>query len=72
MGDKVLIPLKRNRKVQRAQDKDHYKQRNRIERYFSKLRCFRRFASRDEESKKLLQMPRGARLRLDAAEALWR
>jgi transposase len=51
MGAKAVIPLKRNRKVQREYDKDLYKQRNRIERCFSKLKCFRRFATRYEKSK---------------------
>ena len=51
MGAKVVIPPKRNRKVQREYDKDLYKQRNRIERCFSKLKCFRRFATRYERSK---------------------
>ncbi len=51
MGAKAVIPPKRNRKVQREYDKDLYKQRNRIERCFSKLKCFRRFATRYEKSK---------------------
>ena len=50
-GAKAVIPSKRNRKVQREHDKDLYKQRNRIERCFSKLKCFRRFATRYEKSK---------------------
>ena len=51
MGAKAVIPPKRNRKVQREYDKDLYKQRNRIERCFSKLKCFRRFATLYEKSK---------------------
>ena len=51
MGAKVVIPPKRNRTVQRVYDKGLYKQRNRIERCFSKLKCFRRFATRYEKSK---------------------
>ena len=51
MGAKALIPPKRNRKVQREYGKSLYKQRNRIERCFSKLKCFRRFATRYEKSK---------------------
>ena len=51
MGAKAVIPPKRNRNVQRVYDKDLYKQRNRIERCFSKLKCFRRFATRYEKSK---------------------
>ena len=55
MGAKVVIPPKRNRKVQREYDKTLYKQRNRIERYFSKLKHFRRFATRYEKSKTCFQ-----------------
>lgn len=43
---KVVIPPKRNRKVQRTYDTDLYKERNRIERFFSKLKHFRRVATR--------------------------
>ena len=42
----VVIPPKRNRKVQRAYDAELYKERNRIERFFSKLKQFRRVATR--------------------------
>jgi transposase len=51
MGAKAVIPPKRSRKVQREYDKNLYKQRNCIERCFSKLKCFRRFATRYEKSK---------------------
>ena len=51
MGAVAVIPPKRNRKVQREYDKDLYKQRNRIERCFSKLKHFRRFATRYEKNK---------------------
>ena len=51
MGAKVVIPPKRNRKLQREYDVSLYKQRNRIERCFSKLKQFRRFATRYEKSK---------------------
>jgi transposase len=51
MGAKPVIPPKRNRKLQRDYDKDLYKQRNRIERCFSKLKCFRRLATRYEKSR---------------------
>ena len=43
---KVVIPPKRDRKVQRAYDADLYKERNRIERFFNKLKQFRRVATR--------------------------
>jgi transposase len=46
----AVIPPKRNRKVQREYDKDLYKQRNRIERCFSRIKHFRRFATRYEKN----------------------
>ncbi len=45
-GTQVVIPSKRNRKVQRSYDTELYKERNRIERFFNKLKHFRRFATR--------------------------
>ena len=45
-GAEVVIPPKRNRKLQRPYDVDLYKERNRIERFFNKLKQFRRVASR--------------------------
>ena len=42
----VIIPPKRNRKDQRPYDADLYKERNIIERFFSKLKQFRRVATR--------------------------
>lgn len=45
-GAEVVIPPKRNRKVRRSYDTDLYKERNRIERFFSKLKHFRRVATR--------------------------
>ncbi len=51
MGAVAVIPPKRNRKQQREYDKDLYKQRNRIERCFSRLKHFRRFATRYEKNK---------------------
>ena len=55
MGAKAVIPPKRNRKVHREYDKNLYKQRNLIERCFSKLKCFHRFATRYEKSKACFQ-----------------
>ena len=55
MGAVAVIPPRRNRKVQREYDKDLYKQRNRIERCFSKLKHFRRFATRYEKNKQNFQ-----------------
>ncbi len=42
----VVIPPKRNRKKQRSYDVVLYKERNRIERFFNKLKQFRRVATR--------------------------
>lgn len=42
----MVIPPKPNRTVQRDCDIDLYKERNRIERFFSKLKQFRRGATR--------------------------
>jgi putative transposase len=42
----VVIPPKRNRKIQRAYDVQLYKERNLIERFFNKLKHFRRVATR--------------------------
>lgn len=45
-GIEVVVPPKRNRKVQRDYDTEIYKERNRIERFFNKLKQFRRVATR--------------------------
>lgn len=45
-GSDVVIPPKRNRKLQRPYDTHLYKERNRIERFFNKLKQFRRVATR--------------------------
>jgi putative transposase len=45
-GAAVVIPPKSNRKLQREYDKIIYKQRNRIAHCFSRLKHFRRFATR--------------------------
>jgi putative transposase len=45
-GTQVIIPPKRHRKIQRAYDTDLYKERNRIERFFNKLKQLRRVATR--------------------------
>ena len=51
IGAVAVIPPKANRKLQRDYDKELYKQRNRIERCFAKLKQFRRFATRYEKNK---------------------
>jgi putative transposase len=45
-GAEVVIPLKRNRKAQRNYDVELYKERDIIERFFNKLKQFRRVATR--------------------------
>jgi transposase len=42
----VIIPSRRNRKIQIPHDAQAYKLRNRIERFFNKLKHFRRVATR--------------------------
>ena len=51
MKAKAVIPPRSPRKQQREYDKTLYRLRNRIERCFSKLKQFRRFATRYEKSK---------------------
>jgi transposase len=50
-GARAVIPPRSNRKVQRAYDENLHRNRNQIERCFSKLKQFRRFATRYEKSK---------------------
>ena len=50
-GAKAVIPPRSNRKVQRSYNPMLYQMRNRIERCFSKLKQFRRFATRYEKSR---------------------
>ncbi len=42
----AVIPPKRNRKIQREYDKVAYRNRNQIERFFNRLKHFRRIATR--------------------------
>ncbi len=46
MKARAVIPSKRNRKVFIPHDVELYKERNRIERCFGRLKHFRRFATR--------------------------
>lgn len=46
MGATAVIPPKSNRKIRREYDKDHYKNRNLIERFFCRLKQFRGIATR--------------------------
>lgn len=45
-GGKIVIPSRSNRKVQRELDVEVYKRRNRIERFFCRIKQFRRIATR--------------------------
>lgn len=45
-NSQIVIPPKRNRKIQREYDVELYKERNLIERFFNKLKQFRRVATR--------------------------
>lgn len=45
-GAEIVIPPRRNRNVQRSYDAHLYKERNLIERFFNKLKQFRRVATR--------------------------
>lgn len=42
----AVIPPKKNRTIQREYDKETYRSRNQIERFFNKLKHFRRIATR--------------------------
>lgn len=55
MQARAVIPPRSNRKQQRDYNRTLYKLRNRIERCFSKLKQFRRFATRYEKSKACFQ-----------------
>lgn len=45
-GGRAHIPTQRDRKVQRSVDPAIYRQRNQVERFFCKLKHFRRVATR--------------------------
>ena len=48
-GAQAVIPPRKNRNQQRSYDHDLYKDRNLIERFFSRLKQFRRIATRYEK-----------------------
>lgn len=50
LGAQVVIPSKKNRKVARLIDTNLYRDRNKIERFFSRLKQFRRLATRYEKT----------------------
>jgi transposase len=49
-GANVVIPSKSNRKVLREYDKEIYKERNKVERFFNRIKQFRRIATRYEKT----------------------
>ncbi len=46
----IVIPSRSSRKVQRIIDEEHYKQRNKVERFFSRLKNWRRVATRYDKT----------------------
>lgn len=46
----IVIPAKKNRLVERPIDENLYKDRNKVERYFNKLKQYRRVATRYEKT----------------------
>ncbi len=48
VGAEAVVPPRANRLVQREYDRDAYKERNRVERFFQKIKEFRRIATRYE------------------------
>jgi transposase len=49
-GGRPHIPTQRDRKVQRSVDPDLYRQRNLVERFFNKIKHFRRIATRYDKT----------------------
>jgi len=47
-GATAVIPPRRNRKISRGYDTEIYKKRNLVERFFQKIKNFRRIATRYE------------------------
>ena len=50
LGAQVVIPSKKNRTYCRLIDRARYRQRNRVERFFGRLKDFRRLATRYEKT----------------------
>lgn len=49
-GAVAVIPPKSNRIVQRAYDRELYRERNQIERFFNRMKQYRRVATRYEKT----------------------
>ena len=50
LGAAVVIPSKKNRLVQHMIDRNLYRDRNKVERFFSRLKQFRRLATRYDKT----------------------
>lgn len=51
-GAEAVIPSLRNRKIQRAYDRDRYRDRNLVERFWHKAKQYRRVATRYDKTAK--------------------
>ena len=49
-GAEAVIPSQKDRKIQREYDRDRYKDRNLVERFWFKLKQYRRVATRYEKT----------------------
>jgi transposase len=49
-GGEAVIPPQKNRRVQRAYDRERYKDRNLVERFWAKVKHYRRVATRYEKT----------------------
>lgn len=49
-GSLAVIPSKSNRKVAREHDKELYKERNHVERFFNRIKQYRGLATRYEKT----------------------
>jgi transposase len=49
-GGEAVIPPQKNRKAQRAYDRERYKDRNLVERFWAKVKHYRRVATRYEKT----------------------
>jgi transposase len=49
-GGEAVIPSQKNRKVQRKIDRERYKDRNLVERFWAKVKQYRRVATRYEKT----------------------
>jgi transposase len=49
-GGEAVIPSQKNRKVQRNHDRERYKDRNLVERFWAKVKQYRRVATRYEKT----------------------